>query len=80
MKKTCPWCNEDFRPSRDWQQWCCTQCQQAWHRHQRKVSEMQAAKARANRAKELVERHIARVEAAVQAQVPAQAEPLRRRL
>jgi uncharacterized C2H2 Zn-finger protein len=75
---TCPWCNATFRPSRDWQQFCSTQHQQAWHRHQRKLGEVRAAEALANRVKEIVDRHIARIDEAMQAQ--AEHEPIRRRL
>ena len=47
--KTCQWCNEDFRPNRDWQQFCCNDHQQRWHRHQRKLAEARAEEAlRAN--------------------------------
>ena len=81
--KTCPWCNGDFTPRRDWQEFCCTKHQQAWHRHERKLVEVrvaEAARARANGAQENVERHVARLDDAMQThKVPAQ-EPFRRRL
>jgi hypothetical protein len=85
MRKTCPWCNEDFTPSREWQDFCCTKHQQAWHRHQRKLGDVQAAEAaRANgrpkAAREIVDR-FTRVNAEIEtAQAPAQFERLHRRL
>jgi hypothetical protein len=87
MRKTCPWCNQDFTPSREWQDFCCTKHQQAWHRHQRKLGDVQAAEAaRANgrpkAAREIVNGHIERLEEAMHShEVQAQAaEPFRRRL
>jgi hypothetical protein len=85
--KTCPWCNEDFRPNRDWQEFCCTKHQQAWHRHERKLAEVRVAEAarangRSKAAREIIERHVARLEAEIEtaAQAPAQVERLHRRL
>ena len=83
--KTCQWCNEDFRPNRDWQEFCCKDHQQRWHRHQRKLCEVRAAETlRANGGpqslKEIIDR-FARVNAEIEAhEVPAQVERLHRRL
>jgi hypothetical protein len=86
MMKTCPWCNQYFTPSRDWQEFCCTDHRQRWHRHQRKLCEVRVAEAarangRPNAAREIVDR-FARLNAEIEtAQAPAQsAEPFRRRL
>jgi hypothetical protein len=77
---TCLWCNANFKPSRDWQQFCCTDHQQRWHRHQRKLNEVQAEEATRAR-RDSVDRHIARIDEAMQAhELPAQLEPIRRRL
>ena len=64
--KTCLWCQADFTPNRDWQKWCCTDHQQRWHRHQRKLADVQAAEAwRVNGkpagVREVVERRFATV-------------------
>jgi hypothetical protein len=75
--KTCLWCNEDFRPNRYWQDFCCTQHQQAWWRHWRKRGDVMAADARVRARRGIVDSHVARVDEAVQAQ---SAEPMRRRL
>jgi len=40
--KTCRWCSAEFDPTRDWQEFCCTEHQQAWNRHDRKLRETQA--------------------------------------
>jgi hypothetical protein len=42
MSKTCRWCSAEFAPNRDWQEFCCTEHQQAWNRHDRKRREVQA--------------------------------------
>jgi hypothetical protein len=43
MKAMCLWCQVEFYPNRDWQRFCCTEHQQAWHRHERKLSAVRAA-------------------------------------
>ena len=42
MAKKCRWCSAEFTPNRDWQEFCCTEHQQAWNRHDRKRREVQA--------------------------------------
>jgi len=29
---TCPECNKEFNPARWWQEFCCADCRQRWHR------------------------------------------------
>jgi hypothetical protein len=41
MSKTCRRCSTEFAPNRDWLEFCCTEHQQAWNRHDRKRREVQ---------------------------------------
>lgn len=49
MKNTCPWCREEFLPSRHWQKYCTTDHQQRWHRRERKRAGYAAEVQRAER-------------------------------
>ena len=42
----CKGCGQEFRAARSWQEFHSTECQQAWHRHQRKLQAVADAEAR----------------------------------
>jgi predicted nucleic acid-binding Zn ribbon protein len=78
-KLHCVVCAKPFRPSRDWQRYCSHACCTEFHSRERKQMRRWWRQSQANG--EIVDRHIARIDEAVQAhEVPAQVEPLRRRL
>ena len=86
--KECGCCSRLFQPQREAQRWCCAECRaegkaaeqrsarELWRRQGRPVLDEPR-----RRASEIIERHVALLDEAVQAhEVPAQSEPLRRRL
>ena len=42
-KQRCEQCGEEFQPVKNWQRFCTPQCRDAWHYHQYKLAEVQAA-------------------------------------
>jgi hypothetical protein len=50
----CEWCQQNFVQSRWWKRFCCTECQQAWHREQRKREQVQQAERRLATAQRIV--------------------------
>lgn len=42
-KQRCEQCGDEFQPVKNWQRFCTLQCRDAWHYHQYKLAEVQAA-------------------------------------
>jgi len=53
--KVCAYCNQEFRPNRDWQTFCCQQHQVQWHRDQLKKQRRLADTDRHRRAEKGIE-------------------------
>jgi hypothetical protein len=60
----CPWCSAEFTPNRGWQEFCCTEHQQAWNRRDRKRREVQAHESlRANSRSEALKKIVSNLKA-----------------